>query len=87
MDTQKIKQQKILLGRIDELCQEKNYSYYILSCKSGIPLSTLMNIMNGTSKNPSIFSIFKICVGLEISLKDFFDTEDFEKLFIECEEE
>ena len=53
--------QKILKNRIDELCRERNYTYYTLSYKASIPLSTLMNIMNGESKNPGVVTIIKIC--------------------------
>ncbi len=45
-----------------------------------------MHIMNGESKNPGIFTIIKICDGLEISLRDFFDTEDFVEILKEVEE-
>lgn len=79
--------QRILIDRINELCREKNYSYYTLSYKSSVPLTTLMHIMDGTSKNPGIFTIIKICDGLEISLNDFFDTEDFRKMSKEVDEE
>lgn len=78
--------QKILKNRIDDLCREKNYTYYNLSYKASIPLSTLMHIMNGESKNPGIITIIKICDGLEISLKEFFDTDDFVEILKEVEE-
>lgn len=78
--------QKILKNRIDELCREKNYTYYTLSYKASIPLSTLMHIMNGDSKNPGVITIIKICDGLEISLKEFFDTEDFVSMLKEVDE-
>ena len=78
--------QKILKDRIDDLCREKNYTYYTLSYKSSVPLSTLMHIMNEESKNPGFYTIIKICDGLEISLKDFFDTEDFVEILKEVEE-
>ena len=78
--------QKILRDRIDNLCREKNYTYYTLSYKASVPLSTLMHIMNGESKNPGFNTIIKICDGLEISLKDFFDTEEFVKILKEVEE-
>ena len=71
------KQQKILIDRIDKLCKERNYSYYTLSYKASIPLTTLIHIMEGDSKNPGIFTIMKICDGLGVSLTDFFDTDEF----------
>lgn len=79
------KQQSILINRIEELCKEKKYSYYTLSYKSSVPLTTLIHIMDGTSKNPGIFTVIKICDGLEISLRDFFDTDDFREMLKEVD--
>ncbi|MCI8831113.1 MAG: helix-turn-helix domain-containing protein [Lachnospiraceae bacterium] len=73
-----MEEQKILAKRIEFLCKEKNLSYYELSYKAAVPLTTLMHIMDGSTKNPGLFTISKICGGLRISLKDFFDTQEFE---------
>ena len=75
---------KKLVDRINYLCNEKEYSYYELSCKADVPLTTLMHIMDGSSKNPGIWTIYKICVGLEITLKELFDDKDFEEWMDEC---
>ena len=80
------KYQKILRDRIDTLCKEKDYSYYVLSYKSSVPLTTLLHIMSGESKNPGLYTIIKLCDGLEISLKDFFDTEEFLEVLKDAEE-
>ena len=72
------KQQQILVDRIDELCKEKDYTYYMLSYKSSVPMTTLMHIMKGESKNPGIFTILKICDGLDVTLQEFFGTKEFE---------
>lgn len=79
--------QKILSERINGLCKEKGISYYSLSYKSTVPLTTLLHIVDGSIKNPGIFTIIQICNGLDISLKDFFDTEDFNKIVDEEIEE
>lgn len=68
---------KILANRINELCKEQGISYYTLSYKSTVPLTTLLHIVDGSTQNPGIMTIIKICEGLDISLKEFFDTEDF----------
>ena len=69
--------QKIIARRINELCKQKGISYYVLSYESAVPLTTLLHIVDGSTKNPGIFTIFKICDGLGISVKEFFDTEYF----------
>lgn len=57
--------------RIAYFCKEKSLSINKLSIQCGLRQSTVSNILNGTSKNPTIASIKKICDGLEISLSDF----------------
>ena len=79
------KGQSILVDRIDELCRQKNYSYYTLSYKSSVPLTTLIHIMDGTSKNPGIFTVIKICDGLGISMSEFFDTKEFQEMLKEID--
>ena len=81
------KEQRILVNRIAQLCQNKGYSYYKLAYKASIPFSTLINIVEGKSKNPGIFTIMKICDALEVSLRDFFDTKDFELIVQEVDGE
>lgn len=61
-----------LIKQINELCNEKNYDYITLSRKSGVPLSTILNIIKGNSKNPGIYTILKLCNGFEITPAEFF---------------
>lgn len=79
------KEQKILINRINELCKEKGYSYYMLSYISAVPLTTLTHIMNGTTQNPGIFTIIKLCEGFGVTLQEFFDTEEFAKMTSEMQ--
>ena len=81
------KYQEALLHRIDELCKEKELTYYTLSYKAGVPLSTVMNIQKGKSQNPGIFTIMKLCDGFEISMKEFFDAEEFDIAIVESRDE
>ena len=81
------KAQEILIARINELCKNDGMTYYTLSYRSTIPLTTLMHIMDGTTKNPGIFTLMKICDGLGVSLSEFFDTEGFEEAVIETRNE
>ncbi len=73
-----MEEQKILAKRIKFLCRERELSYYELSYKAAVPLTTLMHIIDGSTKNPGLFTISKICGGLKITLKEFFDTQEFE---------
>ena len=69
--------------RIQQLCAEHGYNINSLARRSGIPPTTLKNILYGTSRNPGVVTIKLICDGLEISLYDFFDTSAFKKIELE----
>ena len=47
-----IRSRKILADRINNLCKEQGITYYALSYKSAVPLTTLLHIVNGSTKNP-----------------------------------
>ena len=66
--------------RILDLCAERNIAVNALATVSGIPPSTVYSMLNEKSKNPGVGSIKKICYGLEISIRDFFDSELFDDL-------
>lgn len=66
--------------RILQLCADRKITPNALSYQSGISQSTIKSILGGESKNPGIVTIKKICDGLDISLIEFFDTEEFKKL-------
>lgn len=70
-------EKQLLADRIKALCIQNKMTYYDLSYKSAVPLTTLMNIVNCSTRNPGIFTLAKICSGLDITLKDFFDTDVF----------
>ena len=64
-------------ARLLSLCEEKKMTINKLATNAGIPRSSLKNILYGKSHNPGIVTIKILCDGLEISLKDFFDSEEF----------
>lgn len=66
--------------RIQALCLERGIAVYGLAYQCGIAPSTIYSILDASSKNPGIVSIQKICDGLEISLREFFDDPLFEGL-------
>lgn len=72
--------QKILAKRINSLCKKKGMNYYALSYRSTVPLTTLLHILDGSTKNPGILTIIKICDGLGVSMSEFFDTEEFSNM-------
>lgn len=72
-------------NRIFQLLYEKRLSIHKLAVNSGVAPSTIKNILYGKSQNPGIVTIKMLCDGMDISLIDFFDTEDFKNLPQELE--
>lgn len=68
------------VNRIYQLCKERKITPNALSYMAGISQSTIKSILNGESKNPGIVTLKKICDGLDITLIDFFDTDEFRML-------
>lgn len=64
-----------VVGRIQELCQSRSWTYYRLAKASGIPYSTLSTMLHKANV-PSIPSLIKICDGLGITLAQFFSDRD-----------
>ncbi len=69
--------------RIQDLCKHRGITPNALSYMAAVPQSTIKSILNDESKNPGIVTIKKLCDGLDITLKDFFDSE----LFLELDQE
>ena len=66
--------------RIIELCNDNNIAINNLANISGVSPSTVYSMLNEKSQNPGIVSIKKLCDGLEISIKDFFNSPIFDNL-------
>ena len=65
--------------RIIDLCAERNIAVNALANISGVSPSTVYSMLNAKSKNPGVVSIKKLCDGLEISVREFFDCPLFDK--------
>ena len=66
--------------RILELCEERHIAVNALATTAGVSPSTVYSMLNEKSKNPGVVSIKKICDGLEISVREFFDSDLFDDL-------
>ena len=63
--------------RITELLTERNMTNYQLYVKSGVPKSTIGNLVNCTYDSVKLRVIHEICQGFEISITDFFNSPLF----------
>lgn len=66
--------------RIIDLCTEHEIAVNSLANQSGISPSTIYSMLNEKSQNPGVVSLQKICDGLGISLREFFDDDIFDDI-------
>lgn len=66
--------------RILELCEKHGIAVNALANLSGVSPSTVYSMLNEKSQNPGVVSIKKLCDGLDISVREFFDSELFDGL-------
>ena len=66
--------------RIIELCEQRNMAINALANISGVSPSTVYSMLNEKSQNPGAVSIKKLCDGLDITLREFFDSPIFDNL-------
>ena len=75
--------QNAVKNRLLKLCGERNITINKLSSLSALPLSSIKNILYGKSCNPKLITIKMICDGPNISLSEFFASEEFDNLDLE----
>ena len=63
--------------RLSELVEEKNMTQYQLYVKSGVPKSTIGNIIHCTYDSVKLRVIHELCQGLGIGITDFFNSPLF----------
>ncbi len=66
--------------RIIQLCDERGIAINALANMSGVSPSTIYSMLNEKSQNPGIVSLKKLCDGLEITLREFFDSAIFDDI-------
>ena len=75
MDTSTAVHQRIL-----ELCAQRGITVNRLATRSGVTQSTVNNIVSGRNHSATVATIKKLCDGLDITLREFFDTPVFDAL-------
>ena len=63
-----------------QLCEARNMSINRLATVCALPPSSIKNILYGKSQNPKLLTVKMICDGLDITLGEFFSTEEFDCL-------
>ena len=70
-------------ARLKELLQERGMTQYQLYMKSGVPKSTIGNVMNCAYDSVKLRVIHELCQGLEISITEFFTSPLFDETNLE----
>lgn len=64
--------------RVKEILRARNMTQYQLFLKSGVPQPTISALVRSLHPKQMLLTIYQICLGLNISLKDFFDSPLFQ---------
>ena len=70
----------VVVKRFKELCDERSIKTNELANLSGVTPSTAYSMMSENRRDISITTIKKFCDGLDITLGEFFSTEEFDNL-------
>lgn len=65
--------------RLAELLRERGMTQYQLYVKSGVPKSTIGNVINCAYDSVKLRIIHEMCQGLDMGLKEFFDSPLFDE--------
>ena len=71
-----------VVERFKNICSERNIKLAVIS---GVTPSSVYSMLDSKRHNISIVLIKKLCDGLDISLAEFFDSEEFDLLEQEIE--
>ncbi|OON87248.1 transcriptional regulator [Oribacterium sp. C9] len=69
-----------VVTRFTRLCQTRGIKINELANRSGVTPSTAYSMFDDSRRDVSIVTIKKFCDGLDISIRDFFDSEEFDDL-------
>lgn len=69
-----------IVKRFQQLCRERNIKYNELATISGVTPSTVYSMMDENRKDVSAITVKKLCDGLDISIREFYDAPIFENL-------
>lgn len=70
-------------ARLTQLLKEKNMTQYQLYMKSGVPKSTIGNVVNCAYDSVKLRIVHEMWQGLEISICEFFQSPLFEEYNLE----
>lgn len=66
--------------RFEALCRERIITTNELASRAGVTPSSVYSMLDSSRRNVSVVLIKKLCDGLDIPLKEFFDSPEFDRL-------
>ena len=78
-----MKLNEAISARLTELLNERGMTQYRLYMRSGVPKSTIGNIINLSYDSVKLRILHELCQGLEISLPTFFGSPLFDESNLE----
>ncbi len=75
-----MKAQEAVRKRIIEIATRKNLSINKVATNCYINTSTITSLLNGHSKKSEIATISRICYGLGVTMREFFDSPLFDNV-------
>lgn len=67
-------------ARFESICRERKMTINELASRSGVTPSSVYSMMDPSRRNISIVLIKKLCDGLDLTLRQFFDGPEFDGL-------
>ena len=80
-----MKVKEMVVKRLKDICKERGITPNSLANISGVTPSTVYSLMDSNKEDVFINTIKKLCDGLDITLSEFFSTEEFNNLQKELE--
>lgn len=77
MDGERMKLNEAVSKRLQELLLERSMTQYQLSMKSGVPKSTIANLVHCQYDSMKLRIIHELCQGLNITISEFFNSNLF----------
>ncbi len=74
---------KAVSQRLTEILRQKGMTQYQLYIKSGVPKSTIGNVINCAYDSVKLRIIHELCQGLDVSIFEFFDSPLFRESNLE----
>ncbi|MDR2505485.1 MAG: helix-turn-helix domain-containing protein [Oscillospiraceae bacterium] len=69
-----------VIQRLTQLLDERKLTINALSIRAGVTQSTVNDIFTGKTSNPGLSTLKKLCDGLDVSVRTFFNAPLFDDL-------